>query len=140
MAKKRRKRIWPLALLSRLFIIPAAAALVISYLSIYINPIKFSIPLFFGLYFIPLVLLNLLILLVGIIRRSSTVWITFLALLPSILYAELFVRWGEVQKEQEGIALKICTYNVGLFAQGKNQDRAVSLEGVKSFIRTEDPG
>lgn len=140
MAKQRKRFPWPLALLSRLIIILAAAALVISYLSIYINPVKFSIPLFFGLYFIPLVLLNLLILLIGIIRRSGAVWLTFIALLPSILYAELFVRWGEVQKEQEGIALKICTYNVGLFAQGKERNRTASFEGIKSFIRKEDPG
>lgn len=140
MAKKRKKRTWPLALLSRLFIIPAAVALVISYLSIYINPVKYSIPLFFGLYFVPLVIINLLILLIGVIRRSSAVWVTFIVLLPSILFAELFVRWGEVQEGQEGIALKICTYNVGLFAQGKKQDRTTSLEGIKIFIKKEDPG
>jgi len=140
MAKQRKRFPWPLVLLSRLIIIPAAAALVLSYISIYINPVKFSIPLFFGLYFIPLVLLNLLILLIGVIRRSGAVWLTFIALLPSILYAELFVRWGEVQKEQEGIALKICTYNVGLFAQGKKSNRTASLEGIKSFIRKENPG
>lgn len=139
MAKKRKRGAWLLTLLSRLIIIPAAVALAISYISIYINPVKFSIPLFFGLYFIPLVLINLFILLLGIIRRSGAVWLTFIALLPSILYAELFVRWGEVQKEQEGIALKICTYNVGLFAQGKNLSRTASFESIKKFIEKEEP-
>ncbi|MDD2584523.1 MAG: endonuclease/exonuclease/phosphatase family protein [Bacteroidales bacterium] len=139
MARKRKRLSWLLALLSRLIIIPAAAALILSYISIYINPVKFTLPLFFGLYFVPLVLLKLLILLIGIIRRSTAVWLTFIALLPSILYAELFVRWGEVQKEEEGIALKICTYNVGLFAQGEGQSRTASFEGIKKFILEENP-
>lgn len=139
MARKRKRLSWLLALVSRLIIILAAAALIISYISIYINPVKFSLPLFFGLYFVPLVLLNLLILLIGIIRRSTAVWLTFIALLPSILYAELFVRWGEVQKEEEGIALKICTYNVGLFAQGEEQSRTASFEGIKKFLQKENP-
>jgi endonuclease/exonuclease/phosphatase family metal-dependent hydrolase len=138
--KNKRKSPLLLSLLFRLIVIPAAIALGVAYLSIYINPSKFSPPLFFGLYFIPLVLLNLLLLLVGIIRRSAAAWITFIALLPAILYAELFVRWGDVQQGQEGIALKICTYNVGLFAQGSGEmSRTASLEGIKTFIQEQDP-
>lgn len=138
MAKKRKKLPWPLALVSRLVIISAAAALAFSYLSIYINPAKFTLPLFFGLYFIPLVLLNLFILAAGISKRSGAVWITFIALLPSILFAELFVRWGDPAKGEEGIALKVCTYNVGLFSQGKSD---ISPEqGIASFLEKENAG
>lgn len=129
-----------MALLSRLIIITAAAALVLSYLSTFINPATFTPPLFFGLYFIPLVAINLLILVIGIVRRSGAAWITFVALLPSILYAELFVRWGDVQRGDEGISLKVCTYNVGLFAQGSGgMSRTASLEGVSGFVAEQQP-
>jgi endonuclease/exonuclease/phosphatase family metal-dependent hydrolase len=138
MAKKRRRLPWPLALVSRIIIVSAAAALAFSYLSIYINPAKFTLPLFFGLYFIPLVLINLLILIVGISKKSGAVWITFIALLPSILFAELFVRWGDPAKGEEGISLKVCTYNVGLFSQNKND--TPPGQGIASFLEEENAG
>lgn len=138
MAKKRKRVPWPLAFISRLIVIIAAAALVFSYLSIYINPAKFTFPLFFGLYFVPLVLLNLIILTIGISKKSGAVWITFIALLPSILFAELFIRWGDPVKGEEGITLKVCTYNVGLFSQGNST--VFSEKGITSFIEKENAG
>ena len=64
----------------------AAAAMFLSYASVYINPSKFSFPLFFGLYFIPLLGINLLLLIIALLRRSASAWITIVALLPSLLY------------------------------------------------------
>lgn len=140
MRKRKNRRPWYYVLLSRLVIYPSAAALVVSYLSAYINPTQFTPTLFFGLYFIPLVMLNLLLLVLGIIRGSRATWITFVALLPAVLYAELFVRWGEVQRGDEGISLKICSYNVGLFSQGANGlSRGESLKGVVSVVKEHNP-
>ena len=138
MEKRRKRSPWPLALLFRLIVIVSAVAMAISYMSVYINPSVVSFTLFFGLYFIPLVILNLLILLAGIIRRTGAVWITFIVLLPSILFAELFVRWGEVTPGDEGTPLKVCTYNVGLFSQGESNNYEKSFRGVKEFLRTQD--
>lgn len=141
--KRRRKKgrsPWPVALIFRLIIVISAIALIISYLSIFINPAITAIPLFFGLYFIPLAFINLFLLLVGLIRRSGATWITFIVLLPSILFADLFVRWGNPEEGEKGIALKMCTYNVGLFAQGKDPDRERQLGNVAHFISREDPG
>ncbi len=142
--KKRRKKgrsPWPIALIFRFVIVVSAIALLISYLSIYISPSITSIPLFFGLYFIPLVLINLFLLLVGLIRRSGATWITFVVLLPSILFADLFLRWGDPDEGEKGIALKLCTYNVGLFAQNhKGMSREALLGNVSQFITREDPG
>ncbi|MFA6335383.1 MAG: endonuclease/exonuclease/phosphatase family protein [Bacteroidales bacterium] len=142
MIKKGRKKgrsPWPIALIFRLILVVSAIALLISYLSIYINPSITSIPLFFGLYFIPLALLNVFLLLVGLINRSSATWITFIVLLPSILFADLFVRWGKPEEGEKGIALKVCTYNVGLFAQEKGFGREELLNNVARFISKEDP-
>ena len=137
MEKRRKRSPWPLALLFRLIVIVSAAALAISYLSVYVNPSVVSFTLFFGLYFIPLVILNLFILLAGIIRRTCAVWITFITLLPAILFAELFVRWGEVTPGNEGTPLKVCTYNVGLFSQGVDNNYEKSFTGIKEFLNTQ---
>ncbi|MFA5848332.1 MAG: endonuclease/exonuclease/phosphatase family protein [Bacteroidales bacterium] len=140
--KKRKKGArspWPIALVFRLVLIISALALLISYISIYINPSLTSVPLFFGLYFIPLVMLNVFLLIVGLIRRSGATWITFIILLPSILFADLFVRWGKPNEGEKGIALKVCTYNVGLFAQDKKHGRQELLTSVAGFITKEQP-
>ncbi len=134
MGKKRRKLAWPFILLFRIIVIAAAASLIMSYLSLYISPSVSVIPLFFGLYFIPLVFLNLIILLFGVARRAAIMWVTFIALLPSILFAEMFVRWGDVEKCENGNSVKICSYNVGLFSQGKGIDFHTSIRGVSQFL------
>lgn len=143
MKKKRKKRErspWPIALIFRLMLIVSALALLVSYISIYINPSLTSFPLFFGLYFIPLVVLNIFLLIVGLIRRSGAAWITFVMLLPSIFFADLFVRIGKPSEGTNGVSLKVCTYNVGLFAQNKDLGRDKSLSMVARFISNEKPG
>jgi endonuclease/exonuclease/phosphatase family metal-dependent hydrolase len=137
MSKKGKRSHWLPSLIFRIIIIVAAFSLAISYISIYVNPSFTSIPLFFGLYFIPLALFNVLLLIIGVVRRSGATWITFIALLPSILFAELFIRWGEVQRGDEGISLRVCTYNVGLFSQGNDKNPESSAAGVAAFLRDE---
>ena len=102
----------------RAILIVAAAAMVLSYIAVYVNPSKFSLPLFFGLYFIPLFAINLFLLLVALLRRSPSAWITAVALLPSLLYTEQFVKIGkpEPHTTAEGATLTIESYNIGMFS------------------------
>lgn len=105
----------------RVILIVAAAAMFLSYLSVYVNPSVFSLPLFFGLYFVPILGINLLLLLVAMLRRSASAWICVAAILPSLLYSELFFKIGHKEEAQkEGIALKIESYNVGMFSSSAN--------------------
>lgn len=105
----------------RIILIVAAAAMFLSYLAVYINPSKFSLPLFFGLYFVPILAINLFLLLVAMLRRSASAWICVAAILPSLLYTELFFKIGHKEEAQkEGIALKIESYNVGMFSSSAN--------------------
>lgn len=104
----------------RAILFVAAAAMFLSYISVYINPSKFALPLFFGLYFIPILAINLLLLLVALLRRSASAWITVVALLPALLYTELFFKIGHTEEaEKEGIELKIESYNVGMFSSAR---------------------
>lgn len=137
---KRKRSPWPIALIFRLVLIIAASALVMSYISVYFNPRITSIPLFFGLYFIPLVLINVLLLIAGLLRRSGATWITFIVLLPSLLFADLFVGFSSSEASEKGIALKVCTYNVGMFSQQKSKTKVQELEGIARFVAKEEPG
>ncbi len=136
---KRSRSPWPVALLFRLVLIVSALALIISYFSVLINPSIITFPLFFGLYFIPILFVNIALLILGMIRRSGATWITFIVLLPAILFADRFIRWGEPDRGAEGISLKIASYNVGMFDQKKGSDRKATLAGVARYIASEDP-
>lgn len=104
----------------RMVLVIAAVCLLLAYISSYIDPAKFSVPIFFGLYFIPILAVNLLLLLLAFISRSKSAWITIIALLPALLFAERFVRFGG-EKDADGTKIKIETYNVGLFRLSKNR-------------------
>ena len=101
----------------RAILVVAAVAMFLSYLAVYVNPAKFALPLFFGLYFIPILAINLLLLLIALLRRSASAWIAVAALLPALLYTDLFVKIGNREEPQkEGIEIKIASWNVGMFS------------------------
>lgn len=118
----KRKTPFVLSFTFRVILIAAAMAMVISYLSVHINPAKFSLPLFFGLYFIPIAGVNLLLLLMAIMHRSKSAWIPIIALAPTLLYAESFFKIGaDSIPDKEGVKIKVESYNVGMFSSGKNR-------------------
>ena len=122
MARSRRRRRVPrlFGITFRMVLIVAGLCLLLSYVSSYIDPAKFSIPIFFGLYFIPILAINFLLLLIALLSRSKSAWITIIALLPSLLFAERFVRLGG-GKESGASKIKLETYNVGLFRLSKDK-------------------
>ena len=79
-------------LLFKILSILMAVALLLSYLSIYINPEKMWIPAFFGLFFLPLFLLNILLSATWLIVRRKTAWINVCSLIPSLFYLPLFIQ------------------------------------------------
>lgn len=125
----------------RAILIVAAAAMLLSYLAVYVNPSKFSLPLFFGLYFIPILGINLLLLLIAILRRSGSAWIAVVALLPALLYTELFLKIRGNDGPQHSTAqLKIESYNLGMFSSSRNGlAREECRNEVGKHLITENP-
>ena len=140
MARKGRRRRVPrfFGITFRLVLIVAGICLLLSYVSSYIDPTKFSIPMFFGLYFIPILAINFLFLVIALLSRSKSAWITLIALLPALLFAERFVRFGG-RKENGGQKIRIETYNVGLFRLSKNKmTYGQTMDSVYSHIEKSD--
>ncbi len=125
----------------RFVLLAAAISLLLSYMSVYINPEKFSFPLFFGLYFIPILGINILLCLIAIVFKSRSAWIPIIILLPGVLYAERFYRIGNRDTvETEGIKLRMETYNVGMFQSSKKgMSRAETLNKIEGQIRKSGP-
>lgn len=137
--KKREKSPWPISLVFRLALVVSALALLISYISIYINPSLTTVPLFFGLYFVPITIINIILLIIGLFRHSGAIWITLVILLPAILFADLFLRWGKPETPIKGTPLKVCTYNVGRFVQKEGVNKDKTLDMIARFVFQEKP-
>lgn len=125
----------------RLVLIIAALCLFLSYISSYIDPARFSVPLFFGLYFIPIIIINIVLFLIAAVSGSRSAWIPIIALLPALLFAERFFRFGGSSDEGSyGSRFTIQTYNVGKFQLAKNRTSpAKALEEITRQVNDSDP-
>ena len=112
-------------------------SLAVSYCSVYINPIHFWIPAFFGLYFVPLVLVNALFFIITLLRRSNAAWIPFITLLPTLLFIELFIRWGAVEEVRPAVSLKIATYNVCNFQGAEKKRYQETINDINALLDRE---
>ncbi len=135
---EKRERNIILKVLFRVLLIIAALALILSYCSVYINPIKFIIPLFFGLYFIPILLLNILLLFIALIFRSKAAWISIIALIPSLLFAERFYKIRGVKEQPFSTKqISIFSYNIGSFEQAENSEtvdvKAILIDSIRKY-------
>ncbi len=140
-AQKKERRKSFNSFLWRLLLLVAALALAISYLSIFINPSVFSVPLFFGLFFIPLLILNLLLLVISLLMRSNSVWISLIVILPSFIFTESYFRLSDqVESNERGLKLKIESYNVGMFSSSAHgYARADCRNLIMSHLKSEKP-
>jgi endonuclease/exonuclease/phosphatase family metal-dependent hydrolase len=121
-------------------VIVSAVALLLSYLSCYVNPAVFAVPMFFGLYFIPIFIVNVVLFLVSLLRVKRYCFISLIALLPTIFYSELFYRPSKERPLYEGEPIKLMTYNVGRFsAADKGVPKEQTFNSIISFVQNENP-
>lgn len=132
---------------SRVLMAIVAGLLVLSYVSILINPAKVWMISLVGLFFVPLSLLNAFLLLWAIKRLSKSFVIPLLALLPAFFFVGRYVRIDTDEERvermsEEGEHLTLISYNVGRFAlqdQASGIDsRAECIDSVFRFLRSQD--
>ena len=93
MAKK--KQGWSMmGIAARVLMLLSAGLLALSYVSMLVNPAKAWYFTFFGLLFIPFILLNVIMLIWAICRKSRTFIIPLLALLPGLLFIGRYFRFA----------------------------------------------
>ena len=132
---------------SRLLMMIVAGLLILSYLSILINPAKVWLISLVGLLFVPLSLLNAFLLLWALKRLSKSFVIPLLALLPAFFFVGRYVRIDTEEERQErisveGNSLKIISYNVGRFAlqdaEAGIDSRSECVDSVFNFLKSQD--
>ena len=124
---------------ARVLMLLAAFLLFLSYASVVVNPSKAWFMTLLGLLFVPIALLNLILLVWAIRRKSSAFLIPLLALLPSIILFGRYFQFSSGGAEKGENSLKIVSYNVGRFNMGKDKARALNkkacLDSVVRFIK-----
>ena len=132
---------------SRLLMMIVAGLLILSYLSILINPAKVWMISLVGLLFVPLSLLNAFLLLWALKRMSKSFVIPLLALLPAFFFVGRYVRIDTEEERMErmnieGERLTVISYNVGRFALQDQEagidSRAECVDSVFRFLKSQD--
>ena len=133
-------------LTSRVLMLIVAGLLILSYASIVVNPAKVWFISLIGIFFIPLSILNLFLLLWALKRRSKSFMIPLLALVPAFFFAGRYVRFDSdedriARMSHTGNTLKMVSYNVGRFAldAGEFSSRSDCADSVFAFILEQDP-
>ncbi|MGN0201642.1 MAG: endonuclease/exonuclease/phosphatase family protein [Candidatus Cryptobacteroides sp.] len=128
----------------RVVMLVFALLLLLSYISLAINPAKAWYMTALGLLYVPLVLVNLLLLFSGIRRMSKSFLIPLIALLPSLVFIGHYVQFESGAVEPEGTTVKLVSYNVGRYIQGRRPEfkgkggREVCIDSVTAFLRKTD--
>lgn len=119
--------------------IPAAAALLVSYLALFFNPTDFPVVMFFGLYFIPILLLNLLLFLLALLRGRRALFVPLVAMLPTLLLADRFVKFGKEEATASENGIKVLTYNLGRYTGGgRKVTQNESVSGIRAYLAEQD--
>ena len=145
MAKKTKKpgaRIFGIT--SRVLMLIVAGLLFLSYGIMLVNPAKAWGLSLIGLLFVPLAVINLLLLLWAIKRLSKSFVIPLLALLPAFFFMGRYYQLGsDKDYVPQDPTLKIVSYNVGRFSLHKASsgvaDRHQCADSVFAFIRRQNP-
>ena len=133
-----RKRTFGSTLFSLLALV-VAVALLLSYLALFFNPTDYPVLMFFGLYFIPILLLNLLVLLIALVKYQRSLLIPILALIPTLFLADRFVKFGREEQELTGKPVKVLTYNLGRYAAGGRRVTSnESISGIRRLLAEQD--
>lgn len=106
---------------ARALMLVAALLLIVTYLPLYINPSKAWFMTIAGLFYAPMAVFNLFLLLWAIIRRSKAFAIPLVVLIPSVVIAGYYFQFSAPEVEENEDSVKIATYNVGRFSSSSKR-------------------
>lgn len=126
---------------SRALMSVAAGLLLLSYLSMFFDPSRAWFMTIFGLLYAPLALLNLLLLLWAIFRKSGAAFIPLAALIPSLFIVGRYVGFSSVPDSLPDV--KVLSYNVGRFSTYSEKSGIASpqecRDSVAAFLKSQNP-
>ncbi len=126
MAKEKKQRHWLSRLSFGTVSLAFSGLLLLSYLSLLIDPAKAWFFTLFGLLYIPVLLVVAVLFILSLFRRSHMRGLLLLMLLPSIF---IFGKYYQFRgpSEDKPATLSILSYNVGLFTHGDGEKDPLEL-------------
>lgn len=130
-----------LGITARTLMLLAAFLLFLTYASMVVNPAKAWYMTVIGLLFVPVVLLNVVLLILALKRKSGAFMIPLLALLPAMIFIGRYFQFSSGGEDGREDAVRILSYNVGRFQLGKGsgfrgqQGMQACMDSVERFIR-----
>lgn len=128
-----------------IFMLAAAVLLLLSYASMVVTPGKAWYMTAMGLLFVPLALLNIILLICAVRRMPRSAMIPLLALLPSLIFIGRYWQLSSGGTTPGENSVRIVSYNVGRFHMGRKPEfkdagegRKVCMDSVVRFIKTAD--
>jgi endonuclease/exonuclease/phosphatase family metal-dependent hydrolase len=115
-----------------------AAALILAYLSIYINPSATAIPSLFGLAYPYIVAANIIMVLIWVIFRKWYALVSISLIAIGFGYLHNFIRFSNHGSEEHH-DLKVMSYNIRLFNYYEDSQRD-SYRKMLQLMRKEEPG
>ena len=132
---EKKKRHWLSRLSFGTVSLVVSGLLVLSYLSVVVDPAKAWFFTLFGLLYPVFLLIALGLFIWSLFRRSSMRGLLLLVLLPSLFFAGRYYQfpWRTVEGKP---SLKVVSYNVGLFAHadGEPKDRLEVADSVSAYL------
>ena len=134
---------WFLGLSSRVLMLIVAGLLALSYMTIAVNPAQAWVVTVLGLLFVPLSVVNFLLILWALKRRSKAIAIPLLAFLPALLFLGRYIQFGGSDAEPaDGRKMKVISYNVGAFylydEDSGIEGRKQCADSVFAFLKSQD--
>ena len=138
MAVQKAKRHWLSRLSFGTVSLLFSGLLLLSYLSLVIDPARAWFFTLFGLLYIPVLLVVAVLFVMALFRRSRMRGLLLVMLLPSVFFLGRYYRFKGPSDETPA-TLKVISYNVGLFAHGDGSpDRLELADSVCAYLRKAD--
>lgn len=115
-----------------------ACALLISYLSVHINPEDFTLPAFFGLAYPYLLLINIIIAVTWAVKLKVEAFISVIVIALGFTHLSNFIKFRKPRIDKEG-TFKVMSYNIRLFNYFENQNNTDTEKKVLAFIKVQQP-
>jgi endonuclease/exonuclease/phosphatase family metal-dependent hydrolase len=112
-------------------------ALLISYLAVHINPDTFVLPAFFGLAYLYLLFINIILVIIWAVRLRFEALISLIIIAAGITHLSNYIRIQKPSGDKSG-TFKVLSYNLRLFNiyEGLN---ANSEQKVLAFLKSQKP-
>lgn len=117
----------------------AAGIMVLSYVSMLVSPTKAWFMTFFSLLFLPSLLINIILLIWAVIRRSRLTVVSVIALIPAILLSNRYLHIDGHSIKTDADGLKIVSLNVGKFSENSfGLDQEQCEDTIAAFLNSLD--